>query len=164
MDYTTIQNLAYSLVAFLVVTVLYQLMKLQAKKTQQHKSLSISRYYSIKRFLFLVSVLVFLVGIFMIWGINIERAWIALTGIVAMVAVAFLAIWSLIGNILAGIILFFTAPFKIDDVIEIAPDQIKGKVVAINSFFVLVIDDEQNHISIPNTLFFQKYIKRYKHQ
>ncbi|WP_372807135.1 mechanosensitive ion channel domain-containing protein [Pontiella sp.] len=35
---------------------------------------------------------------------------------------------------LAGILLFFTTPFRIEDVIEVMPDGIKGQVLAINTF------------------------------
>jgi small-conductance mechanosensitive channel len=79
-----------------------------------------------------------------------------------MIAVAFFAVWSLVGNILAGIIIFFTEPFKINDQIEILPENIKGKVIAINTFFTLLHDEEHNIINIPNSMIFQKFVKKIK--
>jgi small-conductance mechanosensitive channel len=85
-----------------------------------------------------------------------------MAGILAMVAVAFFAVWSLVGNILAGIILYFTTPFKINDNIEILPDGIKGKVLAINTFYTVLLDEDNSYINVPNSLCFQKYIRNIK--
>jgi len=98
----------------------------------------------------------------LVWGINVKSLWFSVGSVLAMIAVAFFAVWSLIGNILAGVILFFTTPFKVNDTIEIMPDEIRGKVLAVNTFFTVLSDEEQNLISVPNSVFFQKYTKRMK--
>ena len=87
-----------------------------------------------------------------------------MTGILALIAVAFFAVWSLVGNILAGMIIYFTTPFKINDLIEVMPDGIKGKVLTINTFFTVLIDEDDNYINIPNSLFFQKYVRNIKNK
>ena len=79
-----------------------------------------------------------------------------------MIAVGFIAVWSILSNILAGIMIYFTSPFKVKDCIEIAPDGICGQVLAINTIYTLLIDEEGAYISVPNSLFFQKYIKKLK--
>ena len=141
---------------------LFQFFKFYTKKTQKKLKLKISRYFALKRFMSLFSMLLFFILLVFIWGIDINNMWISLTGFAAMIAVAFFAVWSLMGNILAGLILFFTSPFKIDDTIEIMPDKIKGKVLAINLFYTLLIDDNENYINVPNSLLFQKYLKNIK--
>jgi len=151
-----------SVIAFLFVFAVSFWAKVETKKIQREKKLARNRYYTIKRLINLFS-LVILVALFVIiWGIKIKNLWVNLTGILAMIAVAFFAVWSLIGNILAGIIIFFTSPFKANDEIEILPDNVKGKVLAINTFFTLISDAEENIISIPNSILFQKYIKKIK--
>ncbi|MFC1552860.1 mechanosensitive ion channel domain-containing protein [Candidatus Latescibacterota bacterium] len=159
MNNDTLEKLIYSIIAWIIITALLQLIKFYTRKTQKKLKLKKSRYFAIRRFMTLFSALLIIIILVFIWGININNMWVSLTGFVAMIAVAFFAVWSLLGNILAGLILFFTSPFKIDDTIEIMPDEIKGKVLAINSFYTLLIDDDENYINIPNSLLFQKYIK-----
>ena len=75
---------------------------------------SLSHFFFNRRLLsFLLIILI------LVWGVNIKDIWISVAGILAMIAVAFFAVWSLIGNILAGVIIYFTTPFKINDNIEI---------------------------------------------
>ncbi|MFC1551438.1 mechanosensitive ion channel domain-containing protein [Candidatus Latescibacterota bacterium] len=159
MDQEIIQKLIISTVIFIFIILFFQITKLYAKRTQKKKKLIISRYYALKRIIQIFSGFLLFVSLALIWGINIERAWLSLTGFIAMIAVAFFAVWSLIGNILAGVLLFFTSPFKTEDIIEIMPDGIKGKVLVINLFYTLLEDEENNLINVPNSLFFQKYIK-----
>ena len=159
MNNDSIEKLIISLLALFIITVLYQFIKFYTKKTQQKLKLKMSRYFAIKRFMTLFYTLLLFTLLVFIWGIDFNNMWVSLTGFVAMIAVAFFAVWSLIGNILAGLILFFTSPFKINDTIEIMPDEIKGKVLAINSFYTVIIDDDENYINIPNSLLFQRYIK-----
>lgn len=134
--------------------------KRKAKHIQEEKKLSKTRYFAIKRIIWFLSLFVFVLTLVFIWGINVKNLWVSITGLLAMIAVAFFAVWSLVGNILAGIIIFFTSPFKLNDKIEILPDKILGKVLAINTFFTLISDEDENIISIPNSIFFQKYIKK----
>jgi len=95
-----------------------------------------------------------------LWGINIESVWVMVTSILALIAIGFFAVWSLLSNVLAGVLLFFTGIIRIGDSIEILPDNIKGKVVKVGTLFTLLKDEESNVFSIPNNLLFQKYIKK----
>ena len=155
-------KLAVSTGLLILTLVILQIFKVYARKTQRKLKLSHNRYFVIKRILTLSSFIIYGFVLLIIWGINIKSAWVSLTGILAMIAIAFFAVWSLIGNILAGFILFFTSPFKIGDTIEIMPDNVQGNVAAINMFYTMLIDDNGNTLNIPNSLFFQKYIKKIK--
>ncbi|MFC1490268.1 mechanosensitive ion channel family protein [Candidatus Latescibacterota bacterium] len=159
MNSNTFEKIILSLIVWVMITFLMQIFKFYTRKTQKRLKLKMSRYLAIKRIMSLFSTLILIVILVFIWGLDIKNMWVSLTGFVAMVAIAFLAVWSLIGNILAGFILFFTSPFKIDDTIEIMPDEITGKVLAINLFYTLLIDEDGNFVNIPNTMLFQKYIK-----
>ena len=162
MENFALSKLTLSILYSIIILLLSTLFKNKAKKTQEKNKLSKSRYFIIRRLINITSVSLLFIAIILIWGINIKNLWVSITGILAMIAVAFFAVWSLVGNILAGIIIFFTSPFKINDTIEILPDNIKGKVLAINTFFTLIKDTEENQINIPNSLFFQKYVKKIK--
>ena len=162
MNSDIVQKLIVSVALLFFTVVCFQLFKFYARKTQNKLKLQDTRYFAIKRFITFAFTGLFFALLILIWGINLKNLWVSITGVVAMIAVAFFAIWSLISNILAGLIIFFTSPFKINDTIEIKPENIKGKVLAINTFYTLLMDDGGNHINVPNSLFFQKFIIKLK--
>lgn len=154
-----LNKLLYSAVILLIVQIFSHLFKRFAKQTQQRFNIRQSRYFAIKRLLTLSSLFVSGLVLLLIWDVNLKHVWVSLTGLLALIAVAFFAVWSLVGNILAGVILYFTAPFKIDDTIMVLPDEVGGTVLAINTFYTVLIDEDKNYVNIPNSLFFQKYVK-----
>ncbi|MBA3065906.1 mechanosensitive ion channel family protein [bacterium] len=152
-------NIIISVFAGLVVLSVSRIAKFKAKKTQKRLNLDESRYLLIIRIISFISFISICAILVLIWGINLKHIWLTLSGVIAMMAIAFFAVWSLLGNILAGILLYFTSPFKINDYIEISPDNITGQVIAINAFYTVLLDSDQAYICVPNTFFFQKYIK-----
>ena len=103
-----------------------------------------------------------LAGIIILWGVSFENAWVSIAGFIGLIAIGFFAVWSILSNIFAGVILFFYRPFKIEDEIEIIPDGIRGKVRDINGFFVVLTDEDDNLTHIPNNMIYQKVIKTLK--
>ncbi|MDD4526449.1 MAG: mechanosensitive ion channel [Candidatus Margulisbacteria bacterium] len=164
MDEMLIINLIKTIGVLIVAAITSVGLKMNAKKFQEKNKLNKSRYFIIRRIINYVILTLAFVALVYIWGVNIKNFWVAITGVLAMIAVAFVAVWSLIGNILAGIILYFTSPFRVNDTIQIMPDDIKGKVIAINTFFTCLVDENGDYINIPNSLFFQKYIKKIRKQ
>lgn len=154
-----ILKLGYSAFIIIAVNLLFALLKYSARKTQKKLGIRKSRYFATRRLLSIASLFIICLLLILVWDVNIKNVWVSVTSILAMVAIAFFAVWSLVGNILAGVILYFTSPFKIDDSIEVLPDGIRGKVLTINTFYAVLQDDEGNYINIPNSLFFQKYIR-----
>ena len=73
---------------------------------------------------------------------------------------ACISIWSILSNIMAGFILFFTNPFKINDDITVMPEEWHGTVADIGLFFVTLHDENDNELHIPNNVIFQKAVKR----
>ncbi len=101
-----------------------------------------------------------IVPVVLIWGVDIQNVWVSIAGFLGLVAIGFFAVWSILSNLFAGILLLFTRPFQVDDTIEILPDGIRGKVKDINSFFIILTDSEENTVNIPNNMVYQKIIKR----
>ena len=154
-----VMQLVYSGIFLVVVYLLFHLLARSARKTQEKLGIRRSRYFSMRRLLFLAAILTSVGGLIFIWGLTLKNVWVAVSSVLAVVAIAFFAVWSLVGNILAGIILYFTSPFKIDDEIEVSPDPVRGQVMAINTFYTVLLDADKNHVNIPNSMFFQKYIR-----
>ena len=104
------------------------------------------------------------------FGVSAAVLWTAISGFVAVAAVAFFAIWSVLSNLFCAVLIFTVGPFRLGDRIEVldASDKpgIKGRVVAINMLFVTLqeLDDNQEGalVQIPNTQFFQKSVRRWR--
>lgn len=106
------------------------------------------------------------------FGVSVTSFWAALSGVLVLVAIGFVAVWSVLSNILCSILLVIFSPFRIGDEIEVqdpaAPITIRGKVTGINMFFTTLqsngngqTETEEHLIRVPNNLFFQKYVRRW---
>jgi small-conductance mechanosensitive channel len=102
--------------------------------------------------------LLFAIVILAIWGVSLESLWVFLTGVAALIAVAFVAVWSILSNLLAGMIIVGMKKLRIGDEVIILPEKIKGKVVSIGILF-FTIRDAKYDTSIPNNQYFQKFVK-----
>lgn len=122
---------------------------------------------SIVKLVLIVAVILFALGFF---GVSVSTLWAVLSGILALVALGFVAVWSVLSNVLCSVLLIIFAPFRIGDEIEIqeptANFSVRGKVVSINMLMTsLEITDkddaeaESNIMRVPNNIFFQKYVR-----
>jgi small-conductance mechanosensitive channel len=94
------------------------------------------------------------------FGANLGGLWAILSTILAMVAIGFVAVWSLLSNISCTLIILFFRPFAIGDEIEFTGEPVKGKVVDLNFLYTTLRTEDGGFIQIPNNMFFQKSIKR----
>ncbi len=106
------------------------------------------------------SILFFLVTVFLIaiWGIKNNQIFAFITSVLAVIGVAFMAQWSLLANITAGLILFFNHPLKIGDKIRIIDKDhpMEGQIEDITLFFLHIKDKENKVYTIPNAIVMQK--------
>jgi small-conductance mechanosensitive channel len=70
--------------------------------------------------------------------------WTALSGFVAVAAVAFFAMWSVLSNLLCAVLIFTVGPFRIGDVVELVDTTdkpgVKGRVIAINLLYTTLME------------------------
>lgn len=106
-----------------------------------------------------------LVALTFIWGVNIREIVLFFSSAFAVIGIALFAQWSIISNITAGVILFFSFPFKIGDRIKIMDKEIMdnedgGKSVYliedIRAFHVHLRKDNGELLTYPNNLMLQK--------
>ncbi|WP_407313462.1 mechanosensitive ion channel domain-containing protein [Pseudomonas sp. nanlin1] len=102
-------------------------------------------------------------------GVSATILWTALSGFVAVAAVAFFAIWSVLSNLLCAVLIFTVGPFRIGDVVELVDTTdkpgIKGRVIAINLLFTTLIEPAEVGgalVQVPNSQFFQKSVRRWR--
>jgi len=96
-----------------------------------------------------------------IWGVDQKKIAIFVSSFVAVLGVALVAQWSILSNITASIILFINHPARIDDEITFLDKDLPltGIIRDIGAFFIIIETEENETISIPNNLIFQKTIK-----
>lgn len=101
------------------------------------------------------------IGLFVIsffWGVNIDDLGWFISSAFAVIGVAFFAVWSILSNVTAGIILFFSFPFKIGDRIRIQDKDFptEGLIEDIRAFHIHIRSDEGELLTYPNNLLLQK--------
>ena len=99
-----------------------------------------------------------LVGVFVIWGVDVRNLGVIVSSIFAVIGVAFFAQWSILSNITSGVIMFFTFPYKIGDRIMIHDKDYEyiGIIEDIKTFHIVIINDAGQRITYPNSLVLQK--------
>ena len=104
-------------------------------------------------------------------GVSATVLWTALSGFVAVAAVAFFAMWSVLSNLLCAILIFTVGPFRLGDVVELVDTTdkpgIKGRVVAINLLYTTLVEPAElgtgsAMVQVPNSLFFQRPVRRWR--
>lgn len=118
------------------------------------------RILQIKQIVSILLNILFIFTIAIIWGLQPGNILVGLTTIFAVIGVAFFAQWSILSNITAGIIMFFTAPFRVGDCIQLIDKDasITATIENIQAFYTHIRTEEDELIVIPNNLFFQKAI------
>ena len=103
-------------------------------------------------------------------GVSATVLWTALTGFAAVAAVAFFAAWSVLSNLFCALLIFTAGPFRVGDQLEVLESAdkpgAKGRVVDINLLYTTLEDVSEDGrgalLQIPNTLFFQKVVRRWR--
>ncbi|WP_317171414.1 mechanosensitive ion channel domain-containing protein [Zobellia roscoffensis] len=111
------------------------------------------------------SMLLTLVGIGVIsfiWGVNFREVGLVFSSVFAVIGVALFASWSILSNITAGAILFFSFPFKIGDRVKILDKDIESEepflIEDIRAFHVSLRKSNGELLVYPNNLMMQKAV------
>ncbi len=91
------------------------------------------------------------------FGVNIGAYIVSVLG---LVAIGFVAVWSLLSNISCTFILILLKPFRVNDVIEFVGEEVRGRVVDLNLIFTTLKTEEGDEMKIPNNMFFQKVLRK----
>lgn len=112
------------------------------------------------KYLHLLINILSLIALTIIWGVGAKDIFLAVSSSVTIVGVAMVAQWSILSNITAGVILFFSFPFKIGDSIKIHDKDfpIIGEIEDIGAFHVVIKTTDGEEVIYPNNLLFQKGI------
>lgn len=120
----------------------------------EHRANLVIKYFNI-----LIGIIA-IIALFVIWGVKPQNVIVVISSLFAVVGVAMFAQWSILSNVTSGIILFFSAPFKIGDTIKIHDKEfpIEAEVDDIRGFHTYLKTKEGELITYPNSLLLQKGI------
>ena len=103
-----------------------------------------------------------LAGLIFVWGIKIREIGLIFSSVFAVIGVALFAQWSILSNITAGIILFFSFPYKIGDRIRIQDKDIDypGHYIIedIRAYHVHLRKENGELMTYPNNMMLQKAV------
>lgn len=157
-DYTA-EIINTGILIFLVISlriIVSKLVRRYAKTTEiiEHRTNLVLKYIHL-----LINILA-MFALIIIWGVQTKDIFIALSSITTVVGVAMFAQWSILSNITSGIILFFSFPFKIGDIIRIHDKDfpIQAEIEDIRAFHVYLKTKDGEMITYPNNLLLQKGI------
>jgi small-conductance mechanosensitive channel len=98
------------------------------------------------------------------WGFPIDGI-IAFVGtILGLVAIGFVAVWSVLSNFLCSVVLVMLKPFNLGDEIELPAGNVKGRVIDLSVAYTTLESAPDETVVVPNNLFFQTLFKRRRGQ
>lgn len=159
-----IQEYSKELIACGILLILLVVFRIGAKKlvinygktnhTLEHRTNLVIKYIHL-----FINILV-IIALIIIWGVQPKDIIWALSSITTVVGVAMFAQWSILSNVTSGIILFFSFPFKIGDIIKIHDKDfpIEAVIEDIGAFHVFLKTTDGEEIIYPNNLLLQKGI------
>ena len=96
-----------------------------------------------------------------IWGVDTKNIFLTLSSVFAVIGVALFAQWSVLSNITAGVILFFSPAYRIGNYIKILDKDlpVEAKIEDIFAFYTHLRTKEGELHIFPNNLLLQKAIQ-----
>ena len=92
--------------------------------------------------------------ILQVWGVGMGGVWTLMVSVATIIGVGFLATWTLISNFTASFFIAFWRPFHLGQIVEILPENLKGRVVDRNMMFTVLREESGDVIAVPNIFFF----------
>lgn len=147
-----------TLITTAVFIILSVIIKKLIKRYARASHLSEHRTNLISKYIDFFMMAVYIVIIIAVWGLKAEDLFQYLGGILTIIGVAFFAQWSILSNITSGIILFFSFPFRIGDVIKVHDKDfpIEAQIEDIKAFHTILRTRDGELITYPNSLLLQK--------
>ena len=152
------QEILVTAIALLVLLILKYLSTKAIRKIGRISDLNKARTRLIIKY---VSAGLFAIGVgalIFIWNVKFKDLGLLVSSVFAVIGVALFATWSILSNITAGIILFFSFPFKIGDRIKILDGEFaeEADIMDIRAFHLYLKRDNGELVTYPNNLLLQK--------
>ncbi len=155
----------WSLITILVVIISKFILSQAVRKVGKLGDFNQVRTNLILKYISIVFTLTAIAVLTLIWGVNFKDLGVLISSIFAVIGVALFAQWSILSNITAGVIIFFSYPFKIGNTVRIMdseisdPDDLSQNIFVIEDIraFHLHLRKKNGEIlTYPNNLVLQK--------
>ena len=151
-------ELIYTGVTILALGIFQFILKKAAEKVGHKSEIHITRTRLMFKY---INILITLIATFLLalaWGVGVGDLALLFSSVFAVIGVALFAIWSMLSNITAGIILFFSFPYKIGSRIKIHDKDMPVEAVIedIKAFHLHLRTLDGELITYPNNLILQK--------
>lgn len=158
-------SILFSLILFILIITLKIIFTSIARKVGKLSDFNPVRTNLIIKYINIVLTTLAIITLTFIWGVNYKDLGVLLSSVFAVIGVALFAQWSILSNITAGVIIFFSFPFKIGNTIRIMdkeildPDNPEREVFVIEdikAFHLHLRSPKGEIITYPNSLVLQK--------
>jgi len=154
-------QIGLSVVALILILVFLSLTRRLITRFARKHAFHERRLFYVKKVNTLIFAILFLLLISIIWGFDIQGLPVYFASFFGIVGIAFFASWSILSNITASLIIFFSYRIRIGDKIRIVDgdNSVTGKVRDMNMFTVIVESGEGQTVTYPNNLILQKPVE-----
>ncbi len=147
-----------SIVIIAVAFIVHRLIIWSALRFSKNMNRSQLRRQYVNRYVGYILYSLAVIAIVLFWGFADDGFLTALASTFAVIGVALFANWSILSNLTASFILYFTFPFKIGDRIRVHDKDlpVTAIIVDIKGFYTLLKTNDGEIITYPNNLLLQK--------
>jgi small-conductance mechanosensitive channel len=155
------------LVAAIVTLVVLRVVRRLLGELQEKRAVPEAAMRPIVRFVRIAILALATLATLQILGVPMSTVWAGLTTILALIAIGFIAVWSVLSNVACSLLLLIFKPFRIGDTIEVvdsaAGPNIVGRVIDVTLMYVVLREELESgqivQTRVPNNLFFQKSLR-----
>lgn len=153
-------QIIYTALVILVLLIIQRILKKAAHRIGHQGQFNLSRVRLMFKY---INILIVIIAVFLLaltWGYGAQDLALIFSSVFAIIGVAFFAIWSILSNVTAGVILFFSFPYKIGNRIKIHDKEfpIEAIIEDIKAFHLHLRTPEGELITYPNNLILQKAV------
>lgn len=157
-----ILSLALLLGMILGIRITKKVVRRFGKKHQFHER----RFFYVNKIASILFLFLFLFLLSFIWGFDIEGLPIYFASFFGLVGIAFFATWSILSNVTASLIIFFSYRVRIADSIRIidGDNSVTGYVKDMTMFTMVIEKADGSIVTYPNNLIIQKPVQKIKEE
>lgn len=148
----TLSTIVIILAALFVWVAISRALTLLEKRPRLSKSLLLPVRLVLRYAVVIVAILLIISA----YGIPIGNFWTFVSTLLGLIAIGFVAVWSVLSNFSAAFFLLMFQPFRVGDYVRIVGEDVKGVVIDINFMFTTLQSLKGDVYTVPNNLFFQK--------
>ena len=150
-------------IIFVSLLILRWIFKKAAISISMRRGINLQRTKLVVRYINTLVSFFVLFAILLIWGVEPSQVGLLFSSVFAVLGVGLFAMWSLLSNVTAGVIIYFYYPFKIGDKIKILDKDFpidKATIEDIKAFQLHLRTDTGELVTYPNNLLLQKSISK----